>query len=111
MRFDGSEQELIVPEPYSYWGDWSPDATMIFFSNSRSLTDNVDMPVSSILVSNADGSNLRNVSEDFYTSESPAWSPDGSKIAFVGMQDEAGNFDIWVMNADGSNPTNLTGGN
>lgn len=32
----------------------------------------------------------------------PAWSPDGSKIAFV-----SGN-DIWVMNADGSAMTNLT---
>jgi tol-pal system beta propeller repeat protein TolB len=32
----------------------------------------------------------------------PAWSPDGTKIAF--STDE----DIWVANADGSNPVNLT---
>ncbi len=36
----------------------------------------------------------------------PAWSPDGKKIAFASMR--TGNHDIWVMNADGSNPTNLT---
>ena len=36
----------------------------------------------------------------------PAWSPDGSKIAFTSTHD--GNQDIHVMNADGSDPVNLT---
>ena len=36
----------------------------------------------------------------------PDWSPDGTKIAFVSTRD--GNNEIYVMNADGSNPTNLT---
>jgi dipeptidyl aminopeptidase/acylaminoacyl peptidase len=35
------------------------------------------------------------------------WSPDGAKIAFHSSRD--GNFEIYVMNADGSNPTRLTG--
>jgi Tol biopolymer transport system component len=35
-----------------------------------------------------------------------AWSPDGSKIVFYGGRDD--NRDIYVMNADGSNPTRLT---
>jgi Tol biopolymer transport system component len=30
----------------------------------------------------------------------PAWSPDGSQIAF--LTDRAGRWEIWVMNADGS---------
>jgi len=34
----------------------------------------------------------------------PLWSPDGSKIVFIK------NYDIWVMNADGSNQTRLTSG-
>lgn len=32
----------------------------------------------------------------------PAWSPDGSQIAF--LTDRAGRWEIWVMNLDGSNP-------
>jgi uncharacterized protein YgiM (DUF1202 family) len=32
----------------------------------------------------------------------PAWSPDGSQIAF--LTDRTGQWEIWVMNADGSNP-------
>ncbi len=33
---------------------------------------------------------------------SPAWSPDGSQIAF--LTDRTGRWEIWVMNWDGSNP-------
>jgi WD40 repeat protein len=36
----------------------------------------------------------------------PAWSPDGSKIAFTSNRD--GNLEIYVMNADGSGQANMT---
>ncbi|MCL4294416.1 MAG: PD40 domain-containing protein [Anaerolineae bacterium] len=35
-----------------------------------------------------------------YNSAAPAWSSDGSQIAFV--TDRGGRWEIWVMNADGS---------
>jgi Tol biopolymer transport system component/flagellar hook assembly protein FlgD len=35
----------------------------------------------------------------------PAWSPDGSKLAF--SSNRSGNYDIWAMNADGSGLINL----
>jgi len=38
----------------------------------------------------------------------PAWSPDGARIAFASTS--SGNFDVWVMNADGSGAVDLTGG-
>jgi TolB protein len=36
----------------------------------------------------------------------PAWSPDGKQVAFTTNRD--GNYEIYVMNADGSDPRNLT---
>ncbi len=36
----------------------------------------------------------------------PSWSADGSKIAFA--SDRTGNFEVYVMNADGSDVTRLT---
>jgi len=39
----------------------------------------------------------------------PAWSPDGSRVAFV-RGDAATNLDIWAVNRDGTGLTNLTQG-
>src|SRR6266496_112101 len=50
---------------------------------------------------NPDGSNLVKLTDGFYD-YFPAWSPDGSKIAFWRA------YDVYVMNADGSNLTRVT---
>src|SRR5688572_5555491 len=41
-----------------------------------------------------------------YDDVTPPWSPDGTRIVFDRVY--AGNKDIWVMGADGSNPQRLT---
>jgi Tol biopolymer transport system component len=64
---------------------------------------------------NADGGDEGRISDehgDAETSEGllfeldPAWSPDGTKIAFISKR--SGSLDIYVMDADGSNVTRLT---
>jgi Tol biopolymer transport system component len=52
---------------------------------------------------NQDGSNVRTLTNNGIA---PAWSPDGTRIAFVSLF--PGNFEIQVMNADGSGVTRLT---
>jgi TolB protein len=36
----------------------------------------------------------------------PAWSPDGKRLAWT--SNRRGNFEIYVMHADGTNPRNAT---
>jgi Tol biopolymer transport system component len=64
-----------------------------------------------IYVMNADGSGQTRLTFNAAADTEPAWSPDGSKIAFVSTRDSAvGSSDIYVMNADGSGQTRLTFG-
>lgn len=109
MSFDGSEQEIIIPEDFGFWvSDWSPNGTSIAFST---ISTQIDGTSASIWIVDADGSNLRNLTESSSINAAfPDWSPDGMRIAFTGRQSDRGNSDIWVMNADGSNLINLTGG-
>lgn len=54
----------------------------------------------------ADGSNLTQLTQPPGNNSQPTWSPDGSKIAFRSRRDV--NSELYVMNADGSNPVRLT---
>ncbi len=54
----------------------------------------------------ADGGSRGNLTHDQSNNTQPAWSPDGTKVAFVSDRDN-GLGHIFVMNADGSNPIEL----
>jgi dipeptidyl aminopeptidase/acylaminoacyl peptidase len=60
-----------------------------------------------IYVVRSDGSGLRRVTDMPMGASDPAWSPDGSQIAFSGVTSDA-HTDIFVQNSDGSGLTRLT---
>src|SRR5207247_7231113 len=59
-----------------------------------------------IYLMNDDGTQVTNLTKHAGRNFAPAWSPDGTKIAFCSNRD--GKDEIYVMNADGSGPTRLT---
>jgi TolB protein len=55
---------------------------------------------------NADGSDVKRLTNHPSLDTHPAWSPEGKRIAFTSNRD--GNYEIYVMNADGTGLRNLT---
>lgn len=80
--------------------------TLVFLSINLSRMDSGAYD-SALQVINADGSSLRRIT-DYGNIEKAAWSPDGSRIAFLFSPrgDRAGN-DLYVMSPDGSNKIKL----
>lgn len=84
---------------------WSPNGTHIAFWSSRDHCTSGDIGAYELYVMRSDGSNIRKLGTAT-NSGAPAFSPDGTKIAF--STDRDGNFEIYVMNADGTNQSRIT---
>lgn len=80
---------------------WSP-AGQVVFETDGPTGGGVDMRVYLV---NADGTGLQPLF-DRTGDYSPAWSPDGSKVAFISERD--GRHGLYIMNADGSGVRALT---
>lgn len=57
----------------------------------------------------ADGTGITDLTGTGHLSSDPAWSPDGSRLAFVSNHDDD-HASIWVVNADGTSLRQLTRG-
>ncbi len=112
MNADGSDQHALTSDGALANGpSWSPDDSKIVFQSNRDGTDQ-------IYAMDADGSNITRLTNGAWGDQLPAWSPDGSKIAFQSTRDAPDpgdvtnkDFEIYVMNADGSSPVRLTDNN
>jgi dipeptidyl aminopeptidase/acylaminoacyl peptidase len=116
MNADGSGLQRLT-ESHNRWGDgdpaWSPDGSQIVFDrmDEDALPDpNVPTagPSADIYVMDADGSNLSQLTSDPGLEAAPAWSPEGSQIAFIAGDMRAS--EIYWMSPDGSNVRQLTTG-
>ena len=92
---------------------WSPDGRRLAFVRWFKFgTDRGDpVTLQAIFVIRADGSGLQRLSPRGANDGNPAWSPDGTSIAFQRRANAVGvreNPDIWVMRADGTHARRLT---
>ena len=75
----------------------------IAFDSERAGNDS-----SEIYVMTPTGSNLVRLTNNTVQDRLAAWSPDGTKIAFLYADTDAGVYEVYTMNADGTNLANLT---
>ena len=82
---------------------WSPNGKRIAFMADKKG----DLQNFGIYVMAADGRNEQRLTDhQTMGGSSPSWSPDSRRIAFTADRD--GNYEIYVMDADGGNLQNLT---
>lgn len=105
LRLDaatGEVSRLLPPGAVAMDPAPSPDGLLVAFVVADYLEYTGD-----IYVCDRDGANVRQLTDDAELDDQPAWSPDGTRIAFRSFR-TLRDGDIWVMDADGGNPVNLT---
>ena len=82
-------------------------SAVTLLDDTRILFDRGSLGSREIYVTNIDGTNETNLTNNAVDDFSPSWSPDGSQIVFFSNRD--GGDDLFIMDADGLNPINVTG--
>jgi Tol biopolymer transport system component/Zn-dependent M28 family amino/carboxypeptidase len=105
---------------YDAEGSWSPDGSLIAFaSNRKAYTEkmtpkqeelfNVDQAsMVDIYIMNADGSNVRQLTDTLGYDGGPFFSPDGKRICWRRFAENGATAEIMTMNIDGSDQSQLT---
>ena len=110
MNPDGTGQTRLTNNAAGdAYGVWSPDGKRIAFASTR------DNAYGDIYTMNPDGSGIVRLTNSVGSSTQPTWSKDGKQIAFMSNRAAANpaaqnpnDWEIYVMNADGTNVTRVT---
>jgi len=101
MKQDGTDKQQVTHmSATAIFPDFSPDGSKIVFCAGTSTF------ARDIYVINSDGGDLTRLTSGVGNNVYPAFSPNGRKIVFT--SNRTGTSQVWLMNADGSNQTQLT---
>ena len=110
VNADGTGITRLTKDALADSPSWSPDGSQLAFASSGSggVPGSV-VGRALIEVINADGSGLHPLTDppDAAEDSAPAWSPDGTRVAFVRLTPAEG-FQIYTIRADGTDLTKLT---
>ncbi len=99
---DGSDETQLTFAYQNTYPAWSKDGARLAFSSNRS-------GAFEIWSMNPDGSGVEQVTRGAPSgSFVPEWSWDGTRIAYAYLDDGVGHPEVWVMNADGTDPARRT---
>lgn len=102
MEADGSNQRRLTTQNYyNDTADWSPLGDKIVFVSQASRGDDFN-----IYTMNVDGSNWKRLTSGQSNNEDPSWAPDGEHIVF--SSNRSGSYQLYIMNADGTNVHQVT---
>ena len=115
MNADGSNVvQLTRNDSYDGTPAWTPDGTRLLWRRIAPTGGKSESGRNSeVFWMDLKSGEQRNLTSNQAYDGWPAWSPDGRRIAFASNRanSEFEAFDIYVAEADGSNPTRVTFGN
>jgi TolB protein len=103
MNADGSGERNLSRSSGADWGPaWAPEGENVAFNSDRAESGFMQL-----LLRRADNSAMRRTRSIYV--EYPSWSPDGTRVAFMSPTPYGtDNYEIYVMNVDGSGLRRLT---
>lgn len=119
---DGSDLVNLTRSPgYDAEGAFSPDGKQIVFCSLRSAFPSEKLPADQrdryakdpswfgdIYLMNADGSNVRRLTDAAGYDGGPFFSPDGQRIVWRHFEENGAIADVWTMKLDGSDKRRVT---
>lgn len=102
----GKERLTSTPGISEYPTGWSPDGNQIAFTGFLGRLGMEDVYLGILTLRDGQEAKSEKLLDSAAKEYGGYWSPDGKKIAF--FSNRGGNYDVWVLNADGSGPAQLT---